>query len=144
MNKKELPHGGAIHRRNKLAEERKDVSHIYKQILEVDVNKRRLAEVGKLLSDPILSVADPVKQLEQKQNRASLEIEEIWLKGKVGIITQAQSQHEASIKFNELEKGKPDVYQWLVEARLDEPTKAQQIHDKVFPPIRIAGFRTKR
>lgn len=126
-----------------LADQRSGVSIIHERFLEADVNRRRLAEIGQLLSDPILPFADPLKKLEQEGNRVSLEIEQIWLRGKVGIITQAQSQHEASEKFDELEKKRPDIYDWLVGKNPDEPTRAQLIHDKVFPSIRVAGFFTK-
>jgi hypothetical protein len=142
MPKEHLSYGDAKHRRRELSTFRKDVSELNKRITEKLNAQDRLAEIGARLSgDPTLSIANP---LEREQTRAELEVEQLWLQLKLGFISQGQQQQLLSREFNKLEKGKPGVYNWLVGTDFHGPTKAQQIRDKWFPPIRIAGFTTKR
>ena len=142
MPKEQLSHGGAIHRRREIGAARQDISRLSKEIIGRLEARTRLKEIDSLLSpgNPILSL---VSYVDRDKDRASLEIEQIWLKYKLGISTQAEQQSGLSKKFDDLEKGMPAVYDWLT--KIDNgPSKAQQIRDKVIPPIRIAGFPTKR
>jgi len=142
MSKEQLSYGGAKHRRSELSTFRKEVSDLNKRITEELNAQDRLAEIGTRLSgDPTLSIAN---LMEREQTRAELEVEQLWLQLKLGFISQGQQQQLLSREFNKLEKGMPDVYNWLVGIDLHGPTRAQQIREKVIPPIRIAGYSTKR
>ena len=142
MPKERLSYGGAKHRRRELSSFRKEVTDLNRRITEKVNARDRLAEIGNRLSgDPTLSIMNP---MEREQTRAELEIEQIWLQRKLGFITEGQQQQLLSREFNKLEAGKPDIYNWLVATDLHGPTRAQQIRDRVIPPIRIAGFHTNR
>jgi len=147
MNGKEgqIPHrshGEAVHRRRALADGRQGVSEINKRIIDRIQGKQRLEEIGNFLSPEDLTLAS-MQHPQQEQTRAELEIEQMWLQLKLGMITQEQQRQLLTSKFDELEKGKADVYHWLVD-NANGPSRAQQIRDKVMPPIRIAGYYTKR
>ena len=142
MTKEQLSYGGAKHRRRELSSFRKEAADLNRRITEKVDARDRLAQIGSRLSgDPTLFIAN---LMEREQTRAELEIEQIWLQRKLGFITEGQQQQLLSREFNKLEKGKPDVYNWLVGTDLHGPTRAQQIRDRVIPPIRIAGYPTKR
>lgn len=139
---KKIPHGEAKHRRRELARHRRDISDIAQQIIKKIEARDRLAEIEKRLSQDnfALSVMSPQ---EREQTRAELEIEQIWLQYKCGLITQEQQNQLLSSKFDELEKARPDVYHELV--RNDHGLSiAQQIRNRVISPIRIGGYYTKR
>lgn len=144
MNK-EIPHrshGEAVHRRRELAAKRQEVFDISQRIMKRIEVKERLAEIEKLLSPDDLTLSVMNLQ-ERERTRAELEIEQIWLQLKCGVITKAQQLQSLTSKFDELEKAKPDVYHSLV--RNDHGLSiAQQIRDNVMPPIRVAGYYTKR
>lgn len=80
---------------------------------------------------------------ERERMQAELEIEQIWLQLKLGIISPDEQKQLLSGKFDELEQMKPGVYKQLV-ASDHGMSVAQQIRDKVMPLIRIAGYHTKR
>lgn len=98
--------------------------------------------------DQILSPDDQTLSImniqEREQTRTGLEIEQIWLQLKFGMITQAEKEKLLSSKFDELEQAKPDVYRWLTSRNEHGLSMAERIRDKVMPPIRIAGFHAKR
>jgi len=142
---KEIPHrshGEAVHRRRILADRRQEVSDINKRIVDRIQGKQSLEEIGKLLSPDDLTLSIMNIQ-EREQTRAELEIKQIWLQLKLGMITQEQQKQLLTSKFDELENGKADVYHWLVD-NAHGPSRAQQIRDNVMPPIRVAGYYTKR
>jgi hypothetical protein len=143
MSKEDLPHGEKIDRRRKLSAFGKDVNNVNRRIMERVQARERLTVIGKLLSPGDRTLSE-MSHPQQEQNRAELEIEEIWLKFKLGIIKQAEQQRSLAEKFNDLEKGKPDVYHWLTDTDFHGPSRAQQIRTKVIPPIYIGKFHTKR
>ncbi len=141
---KKLPHSEAVYRRRILAATRQAVVFdIDKKILETSQAQERLEEIGKLLSpdDTSLSL---LNAQELGQTRTGLEIEQIWLQFKLGMITPAEKQQLLANKFDELEKSNPDVYQWLVSGSEHGLSMAERIRDKVMPPIRVEGYYTKR
>lgn len=122
--------------RREKARDRQDIAKI-NQHIEINVNKHLLAAVGKLLSPEDLTLS-ALPHPQQEQTRASLEIKQIWLKLKCGVINQEQNKQLLSEKFDKLQGAMPDVYYWLVHTNLDGPSRAQKIRDEIFPPIRIA------
>ena len=144
MTKEHLPRSEKIHRRRVLADHRRqDLHDVSKQIIKKLEAQKRLSEVTELLSpkNPVLSLIAP---LEREQTRASLELEQIWLELKCGMINREEHSQLLQQKFTELENGMPDVYHWLTDMHLRNPSRAQQIRDKVIPPIHIGGYYTKR
>lgn len=139
---KELTHSQAVHRRRELGEARQDTTLMNQKILERLKARDRLRYIESLLT-PDRSPLSVLSGLELEKTKAELEIEQIWLKFKIGMITQTEQQRELSKKFDDLEKGKPDVYAWLVDVDSGQ-SRAQQIRGKVIPPIRISGYHTKR
>lgn len=97
--------------------------------------------------DQILSPDDQTLSImniqEREQTRTGLEIEHIWLQLRLGIITPAEKQRLLAGKFDELEKHKSSLYRWLTENE-HGLSMAERIRDKVMPPIRVAGYYTKR
>ncbi|MDP2860831.1 MAG: hypothetical protein Q8N98_03915, partial [bacterium] len=81
---------------------------------------------------------------EPEQTRTGLEIEGIWLRFKLGSITQPEKQQLLTRKFDGLKQANPDVYQWLVSKNGDGLSVAERIRDKVMPPTHVAGYHTKR
>ena len=141
-SRKELTHSQAVHRRRELGAARQDPDRLNAQILERLKARDRLKDIESLL-DHDKSPLSVLSGLELEKTKAELEIEQIWLRFKTGMITQADQQRELSKKFDDLEKGKPDVYNWLVDIS-GGPSRAQQIRNKVVPPVRIAGHHTTR
>ncbi|MBU1326936.1 hypothetical protein KKG44_04890 [Patescibacteria group bacterium] len=142
MDKERLSYGKAVNRRRILAEHRRGIHDISRRIIERIEAKDRLAELGKLLS-PDNGTLSRMNAYDREQTRAELEIEQIWLQLKCGLITQEQRNQLLSSKFDELEKAKPDVYHELV--KNDHGLSiAQQIRNRVIPPIHVGGYYTKR
>ncbi len=144
MDKERLPHGKAVNRRRILAETRqRAVFNVDQRIIERSQAERRLMEIDQILSpdDQTLSI---MNDQEREQTRTGLEIERIWLQFKFSMITPVEKQRLLAGKFDELEKTKPDLYNWLVARNEDELSMAERIRDKVMPPIRVAGYYTKR
>ncbi len=146
MNTKERarrPRGEAKHRREAIAKfRRENTSRVTQQIIDTLKAKQRLADIGMLLSpdNVSMSMKNPA---ERERMQAELEIEQIWLQLKLGIISPDEQKQLLSGKFDELEQMKPGVYKQLV-ASDHGMSVAQQIRDKVMPLIRIAGYHTKR
>lgn len=144
MSKEHLSKSERIHRRRALADHRRhDLDVVSRQIIKKIEAKNRIMEIDALLSpkNPTLRLLAP---MESEQTRASLEIEKIWLQLKCGMIKQDEHSQLLQQKFTDLEKKMPDVYHWLTDMNLDTLSRAQQIRNKVIPPIRIEGFYTKR
>ncbi len=144
MSKEQLSRSEKIHRRRTLADHRRhDLDVVSRQIIKKIEAKNRLTEIEKILSpkNPVLRLLAP---MEQEQTRASLEIEQIWLKLKCGMIKQDEHSQLLQQKFTQLEKKLPDVYHWLTDMQGRNPSRAQLIRNQVIPPIRIDGFYTKR
>lgn len=81
---------------------------------------------------------------EREQTLTSLEIERLWLQLKLGIITQAEKQQSLEGICKELKENKPDVYNWLFAEDKQGLSMARRIRDKVFPPIYVGQYYTKR
>lgn len=143
MNGKRLSHSKVKHRRGTLAEARRGVFDVDKRIIDRSQAERRLAQIEELLSPDNQSLSTLDAQ-ELELTRTGLEIEYIWLKLKLGIITQTENQQLLTSRFDELQQTKPDVYQWLVLENEHGLSMAQWIRNKVFPPTLVAGFYTKR
>lgn len=144
MSKEQLSKSERIHRRRTLADHRRhDLDIVSRQIIKKIEARNRITEIDRILSpkNPVLRLLAP---MEREQTRAILEIEKIWLQFKCGMIKQDEHSQLLQQKFTELENGKPDIYHWLTDMQLDTLSRVQQIRNKVFPPVRIGGFYTKR
>ncbi len=139
------PRGEAIHRRRILAVARRfAVFDPDERIIEMSQAKQRLAYIDQLLSpdDPTLS---DLNDQEREQTQTGVEIERIWLQLKLGRITQEEKKRLLAGKFDELERDKPGVYNWLVARdKHGGLSMAERIRDKVMPPTRVEGYHTKR
>lgn len=137
--------GEAIHRRKILAETRRRVVFsVDEKIIDKEQAAARLTEVNTLLDLENLGLSVFTPQ-ELEQTRAGLEIEQIWIRYKLGIISSVEEKNRLlQTKFNELEQTKPGTYQWLTSRDDRGLSMAERIRDKVMPPIRVAGFHTKR
>lgn len=144
MERIRLSHSEAVNRRRILAATRQAaVFDVNEKITERNQAGRRLAQIEELLSPDNQSLSILNAQ-ELEQTRTGLEIERIWLQFKFSIITTAEKQQLLTSKFDELEQANPDVYQWLFSENEHGLSMAQRIRDKVIPPIRVAGYYTKR
>ena len=133
-----------MHRRRVLAAARQAaVFDVDEKIIEKEQARRRLEQIEELLTPGNTSLS-LLNNEEREQTRNGLEIELIWLQFKLGRITQVEKQQALSTKFDELEKVNPDVYQWLTSRNEQGLSMAERIRDKVIPPIRVAGYYTKR
>ena len=146
MNKEHIPHrshGREINRRKILAIARKAaVLDVDALIIEKKQARDRLTKIDWTLSpnsQELSEMTDP----ERDQTRTGLEIERIWLQLKLGIITPAEKEQSLAGIFKEVEK-KPDVNNWLFAKDQHGLPMAVRIRDKVMPPIRVAGYYTKR
>jgi hypothetical protein len=119
-------------------------------VLDVDariIDKRqareRLMEIDQYFSpeDQSLSI---MNDQEREQTLTSLEIERLWLQLKLGIITQAEKQQSLEGICKELKENKPDVYNWLFAEDKQGLSMVRRIRDKVFPPIYVGQYYTKR
>lgn len=137
-------HSEAVNRRRILAIARRTaVLNVDARILEKNQARDRLAEIDQYLSpdDQTLSMmTDP----ELDQTRTGLEIERTWLQLKLGIITPAEKEQSLAGIFEEVEKNKPEVSGWLNARNEHGLSMKERIRDKVMPPIRVAGYYTKR
>lgn len=144
VNKEKLSRGVAIHRRRILAETRQNaVFDVNTKILERRQAEERLVEIDFLLK-PDNQTLSMMNELERDQTRIGLEIERIWIQVKLGIITPGEKQQALASTFDELEKTKPHLYQWLTFKNEHGLSMAEKIRNKVFPPTRVAGYYTKR
>lgn len=147
VNKKEQPHrsqGEAKHRRDELAKARRgEVFDVNKRLIERTTALTRLDEINRLLSpnDMTLALMD---DSERARTKAGLEIEQLWIQNKFELITTAERQHKLSEILVKLEGSNKDVYSWLTNRNGNDPTMLEKIRDKVMPPIRVAGYYTKR
>jgi hypothetical protein len=112
-------------------------------IIEKSQAGRRLTEIEWTLS-PDSQTLSEMTDLERDQTRTGLEIERIWLLLRLGIINKDDKQRSFAGIFDELEKTKIGVYNWLVARNEHGLSMAERIRDKVMPPIRVAGYYTKR
>jgi hypothetical protein len=119
-------------------------------VLDVDariIDKRqareRLMEIDQYFSpeDQSLSI---MNDQEREQTLTSLEIERLWLQLKLGIITQAEKQQSLEGICKELKENKPGVYNWLFAEDKQGLSMVRRIRDKVFPPIYVGQYYTKR
>ncbi len=138
------PHGESVNRRRILAIARKTtVLDVEARIIDNSQARVRLTEIDRILSpeDETLSImTDP----ERDQTRTGLEIERIWLQLKLDIITQADKQRSLEGIFKDAEENKPDVYNWLFAGDQHGLSMPERIRDKVFPPIYVGKYYTKR
>lgn len=149
MNPKErrIPqrsHGEAVHRRRLLAEARqKAVFNIDQRIIDRSQAERRLVEIDKILSpdDQSLAIMD---REERERTKVGLEVEHIWLEFRLGIITSAEKQSKLAVKFDEVWLDNEDRFNWLTSKNEHGVSMAEKIRDKVIPPMRVAGYYTKR
>lgn len=125
-------HSAAVHRRRVLAQERREPSPAL--IGRQPEEPQRLSDVVKLLkSDSLIS-----------QERASLEVEAVWLQFKSGRMSSSNRQSTLTRLLDNMEKTQPEVYRWLTIEGKDGVSPLTEIRDKVIPPVKIAGYHTKR
>jgi hypothetical protein len=119
------------------------VLNIDARIIDKNQARERLEEIGQYLSpeDKTLSI---MTDQEREQTLTGLKIERIWLQLKLGIITQPEKQSSLAGIFNEAEKKKSGVYDWLDARNKDGLSMKERIRDKVFPPIYVGKYYTKR
>lgn len=140
----EPSHGEQIHRRRVLAEARREPPP--------DREERRTADSK---DDPIRLARVELRNIEARLSpdsetsmtpldRASLEVEKIWLKFKVGDISADERSSRFQKKLNDLETSSPDVFDLLIRENGSGFTLLAKIRDKVIPPTEIGGFHTKR
>lgn len=141
MSKERYSRSDKIHNRREKEKDRDNIAKINERI-EINANLWSLAKVKKLLSkeNPKLLI---MNGLEKAIYQASLEIEKSWWELKCHV-TDADQQKEWLTGFmDNLQRKELDVYTFLVNVKLDEPSMAQRLHDRVFPPKPV-GSPTRR
>lgn len=124
------------HRRKILAKTRREVSpDFFEQESRNKIQtERRLAEVGDVLEDGILT----------PEQKANLELELIWLRFKTDLISSRDRQSFMQRKLNELKKENPQVFEDLITENGEGKTKLARIRDRVIPRTKIGGYYAKR
>jgi len=144
VSKENLSYGQAKNRREILAKARKkEVFNVDKRITDKSQAVQRLKDIDQLLlpDNPALSEMDDQKR---EQTLTGLGIEQIWLRFKLDLIPQAYKDRSLAGILNGLEKAKPDVYDWLVARNEHGLSMLEKIRNKVFPPLYVGGYYTKR
>lgn len=138
--KEKLSHSEAAHRREVLAEERKKLPPDFwlQRIADKGQVARRFGEVKGILGQTESEV-----ELTPRE-RASLQIELIWLELKLDRIGPSEKDSRLQRTLNTLQLERPEVYQWLTSENSNDLTPLADIRNRVFPPVEIRGYHTKR
>lgn len=131
-----LPPSESAYRRRVLAEERRAyLPDVHEIIRSKEAAGRRLEEVEKKLEE---NDGLPVEE------RAKLEVEEIWLQFRLGEIGDPERQSRLQLLLNRLEAEHPDVLERLTAEDKDHRTILSQIVKRVMPPTTETSYHTKR
>lgn len=138
-SEKEPPHGEQVYRRRVLASTRQKSSLDGERwsVEEVEKARERLMSVEAMLSPVNEANTTPFQ-------RASLEIEKIWLRFKTGKISGSERQSNLGRTLNYWEINNHEVFDQLTQENGDGITLLAGIRNRVIPPINIGGFYTKR
>ncbi|MFA4827245.1 MAG: hypothetical protein WC596_03290 [Candidatus Shapirobacteria bacterium] len=137
--KGESSHGEKVHRSRVLAAARRESSFDEERwsVEEVEKARKRLMSVEAMLS--------PVSEANMTPfQKASLEIEKIWLRFKTGKISGSERQSNLGRTLNYWETNNHEVFDQLTQENGDGITLLAGIRNRVIPPINIGGFHTKR
>jgi len=104
---------------------------------EVEKARERLMSVEAMLSPVNEANTTPFQ-------RASLEIEKIWLRFKTGKISGSERQSNLGRTLNYWEINNHEVFDQLTQENGDGITLLAGIRNRVIPPINIGGFYTKK
>ena len=135
----ELSHSEEVHRSRVLADARRrpSLSEERWSVEEVEKARKRLIIVEEMLS--------PVSEINMTRlERASLQIEGIWLRFKTGKISENERQSDLAITLNHWNTYDREVFVLLTQENGDGVSRLVEIRNKVVPPIKIGGFYTKR
>lgn len=138
--KERLSHSKAVHRRTVLAEERGKLSSgfLLQKIVDGEQAARRFGEVKSILEQT------PSELELTPQERASLQIELIWLELKLERIKPSERDSRLQGTLNVLQTEMPEVYEWLTTENSNNLSPLANIRNRVFPPTKIGGYYTKR
>jgi len=99
--------------------------------------KRRLEEIRNLFN------LERSRELVPRE-RASLEIELIWLEFRADKITSEERQSCLQEKLNVWEREEPDLFNWLVGENGDGLNPLSRIRNRVVPPFKRKRSRASR
>lgn len=124
--------GESIRRREALAESRRERASERPVLTVEEKDRKRLGEIEELLGGEL-----------SDQDRASLMIEKIWWNFKLERISADERTSMLQRVLNQLKKKSPPLYNWL-NAEKNGVSPLAEIRNKVYPPVKVGGYYTKR
>jgi len=108
-----------------------------KKVVDERDARRRLRVIEELIGSEVSSQLAP-------RERASLEIEAIWLEFRIGKITSEERQRCLQDKLDIWKKKEPDLFEWLVCQEDNQPNPLSRIRDRIIPPLKKRSSSRRR
>lgn len=138
-------HGKQVQRRRVLGEARREPLPDRGERRTIDSKDDPIRQARIRLLSVELALSPDNEESMSPSEKASLEVERIWLKFKVGDISERKRLAEVDSILDNLSRKNPEVHKSLTKLNGDGmTTRLVEIRDRVIPPIKIGGFHTKR